>query len=320
MTSNSDPLRDMRARAEDAITEATLNRMSLRWERMDVPISEIDLELSRHNNARLAVNGLDDDTVLTYCEAMQDGAVFPAGIGYMSRKGKVVLVAGNQRVAAADLAHMPRFPIYVLTNPTRLQILELTATNNNQHGLSLRYEERLAHAAQFVAEGSTQIAATQKFNVTQSRLGSYIRQQASRNRLMGLRVTEPKDKMKLERIFAIKSDKTATAAAKVSDMMSTAEFDEMVTGINKVRSEAAELQVIATTVARLEAERKVLPVITTSTRILSTYDRLWRYAKSSEKLPSPDRAAEIDIHLVPLLREQLERTVNRLNEIIEKLP
>jgi hypothetical protein len=250
---------------------------------------------------------------------MENGAIFPAGIGYQ-KKGKIILCAGNQRVAAAEVAHRASFPIYVLVNPNRLQILDLTATNNNQHGLSLHYEERLAHAAEFVAEGSTRAAAAAKFNVLESRLGSYIRQKASRNRLMDLHVPEPKDKMKLERIGAIKSDKTAIAAARVADMMSTAEFDQMVTGINRCRSEAAELQYIANTVARLETERKVLPVITTSTRVLDTYDRIWRYVKSSEKLPGNDKVAEIDIHLVPILRDQIERTIQRLNEIIENLP
>jgi len=320
MTS-SDPLRDMRARAEDAITEATLNRMGIRWERLDVPLSEIDFEASRHNNARLTADGLgDEDTILVYSEAMEMGAIFPAAIGYRNKKSKIVLTAGNLRTTAADMAHLTSFPIYVMDNPTRLQILDLTATNNTQHGLPLDYNERLAHAAQYVAEGSTQTAACQKFNVKGSRLGSYIRQQASRNRLIALRIGEPKDKMKLDRMYAIKSDVVLAAAAKVANSMSTDEFDELVTAINRARSEAAQLQVIAATVARQSDERKVLPVITTSTRVMSTYDRVWKYAKSSEKLPSIDRIEEIDIHLVPHLREQLERAVSRLQEILDHLP
>src|SRR4051812_39000956 len=83
------------------------DKYAVSWEYLEnVGANQFDIETSLKNQARF--EPLHEETVEEYAEAMGRGDLFPAVVAIRRRKnGKLVIIDGNHRLAAAQRADVP---------------------------------------------------------------------------------------------------------------------------------------------------------------------------------------------------------------------
>jgi hypothetical protein len=82
-------------------TEAILKAYGLTWRIDEIPLNQIDDELSSNNHARR--QRLDDSVVTDYLAAMEQGEDFPCGVAVKQPgTGKYLVLGGNHTRKAAE--------------------------------------------------------------------------------------------------------------------------------------------------------------------------------------------------------------------------
>jgi len=119
---------------QDPRIERWLTNEAVSWEYVPaVAIAEIDIEASKRNQARVNAP-IVDDLVERYTLALIDGNEFPAVIGYRNDAGRVVLLDGNQRCAAAIDAERSMLDVYVCSGLDDMQRTALCWSANGLNG------------------------------------------------------------------------------------------------------------------------------------------------------------------------------------------
>lgn len=145
----------MTARRPDL--EARLKKLpKVTWSFTDLDVDSIDLPSSSTLQYRLT--DIDEPTVDRYAADMTRGDVFPA-VAVRDVRGKLSLIGGNHRRAAAVKAGIPTLPAYVITC-TAAQARQLAYEDNRTHGLPLKPSERATLSARLVLiDGMSQTEA-----------------------------------------------------------------------------------------------------------------------------------------------------------------
>lgn len=103
-----------------------------------VQLSSLKIAESLSNNARFKAS-TDNDSVIQYSYAMSHGVSFPAIV--IDQAG--MILAGNNRVAAAMMAGLKTIGAYVVTNGDQKMRDLFVRTDNTRHGLALSEEEKI---------------------------------------------------------------------------------------------------------------------------------------------------------------------------------
>jgi hypothetical protein len=218
----------------------------------NVPISQVNVQASLNNQARIEQGVLDANTVETYTEAMKRGDAFPALVGY-KKSGKYILIDGNHRIAGGQGSGTTDFDMYEVSASTEPELIDLlTYEANAKHGLPNSPEDRLRHAVALAATGTSLKAAAARLNLPLSQVSSaWARYQADQRAtevgIVKSRWNELTPNARA-RIGNCKYDSVMEGVAELAyrAQMPYTEIDDVVTMTNKARTEKSALSALAT--------------------------------------------------------------------------
>lgn len=233
----------------DPDLEGRLTKRGVTWTLVvDVPTSTFDLDKSLRNQSRLGE--LDEPTVSRYVHVLEAGDSLPALVAWEDkRSGKYVIVSGNHRLEAFIRVGLP-VAVYVIEAPSQT-ILELTFTENLQHGLPPTEAERYRQALQLVENKMAASTAARLLMVSPRKLDN------ARAALEGKRKAaewgiKPTDWDRLhagvqEKLLTTKTDEGFAALTKLAldAGLSADEVKETLTSVNATKSADAQTRLIA---------------------------------------------------------------------------
>lgn len=131
--------------ARDPRAESGMKRLGIEYDIQDVPLYAINIEMSMERQARIGKK-INDDWVLEYAQAMQDGAEFPMPILQLMKKENFHIWSGNHRINAAQVVGVDRVSAYVVkVTDLRMQDI-LPRVVNTWEGRRESREAVLEHA------------------------------------------------------------------------------------------------------------------------------------------------------------------------------
>jgi len=129
----------------DTKTEAWLDSFEVQWDGpVDIAIGDFNMKDSRRNQAR--ATALVPEAVDTYTIAMNNGAIFPAGVVYPTPNGFVFLDGVNRHAAAVkhEATHMK---CYVIAATTASElVVAMTTSANTRNGANVDKGWRIIQA------------------------------------------------------------------------------------------------------------------------------------------------------------------------------
>lgn len=303
-------------------TEKWLQSHGMDFSLREVHITDIDREASHRNQARVGAP-VNDDTVLLYATAMEKGDDFPAAVGYRRKDGKAVVIDGNHRIAAADLRGMSSYPMYVIENPSDVQIRMLTYEANTKHGLPTGLDERVQQAMHLVHLGSKPEEAARMLGVPKNRLEGALRVTKADQRAADLQINKrwvnlPKsirirlDSIQNDNVFHALSELTLTTGIK------TQEMDKIIPRVRSKRTEKDQMAVVAEEFSRRKEEVRV-----TAHNRFGLPPRIQSVVAASRTIVRVDvdtfTSADIGADLKARIRVQLLEASRRLEELADSL-
>jgi hypothetical protein len=214
----------------------------------DVDITQVDVELSLRNQARIDPP-LHTDTVASYAEAARDGADFPAIIGYYDDNGKFVVIDGNHRVNAFLKAGIKTIDVYVVEAAQDV-IQALTYMANATHGRPPTEEERLHHAIHLRDLGYGNKEAARALGLTEGKVSQawQLEGQMRRARRLGVqKAVQALNKDIRVKVNPIQSDnvfKTLVTFLATSKGLTRIEIADLVNSVRASTTEKDQLQAI----------------------------------------------------------------------------
>lgn len=134
----------------DSVYEAWLEKRGVKFDYVAaIRLDDIIIDPETIFNIRLTTS-LDDETVLRYGCAIEEGHQFPAILVFAPADGGWGLINGLHRTEALKLAGLEFHDAYVLVEPTDEEIDILRRTCNVPNSTPLTPEASLAHAAHLV--------------------------------------------------------------------------------------------------------------------------------------------------------------------------
>jgi len=232
------------------------------WEyRARVPLSEIDKRASLTNQARM--EAIDEDHLIVIAEALAQRKPIPPCVFYKRPRIRgLKTIDGNHRVGAADLNGLTHIAAYIITQElTETQEHLLIATANGGHGKPNSLSERVTLGIWLVENrNSTQKDAASLVGIPAKMLSDRIALLAAERRLVDLVGAGKLNRIALNsrrRLHAIRSDVVAKEAADlVSDTrMKTVDVNQLVTIVNKGRSEVDQLAILEDMRRKIQQEK-----------------------------------------------------------------
>lgn len=168
---------------KDPKVEHLLRSLGIKYETATVKIAEIDRQLSADKQVRLGKK-INDDWVLQYAQAGQDGAVFPMPVLNKLKRGWFIW-SGNHRTAAAELNGDETLDAYAVeVHDQRLaDILPRVVNAIEAQGVMGR-DERLVNARYFVEHHSMAVEdAAKVMQLKYEHLLVYLRAQQTADRI-----------------------------------------------------------------------------------------------------------------------------------------
>jgi len=157
--------------ATDPVTEM-LARYGFTYSLVSLDLSKVNRQESERNQARIS-KPIDDDQVVLYAEAMKAGDKFPPIVVY-ALKNDFIVMDGNHRVAAADIADLTELPAYIVEDPSPAQVETFTYEANTKHGLPTLLQDRLRQSIYLVDKGVTATAAASALGVPLSAVNNAL--------------------------------------------------------------------------------------------------------------------------------------------------
>ena len=215
----------------------------------DLALQAIDVKESRANQARLT-EVIDDDTVLVYAEAVNQGEQMPPIVVFRKPRHKTfTIIDGNHRHQAHLLADKDHVSAYVLENPTDAQVSALTYEANTKHGKPTTLAERIIQGQWLVAEGASVAEASRMLKVPAAKLQHELGKAKSMERLAKVAPEHRQsvDSSTVKRLHNLRSDTVFKAAVGLAAQapMDQTDISEMVTHVNKASTEADQLNIVA---------------------------------------------------------------------------
>lgn len=230
--------------------ERLLNEYHVQWE-FDpaLPLAEIDQKRSFANQARVD-QPIQADLVETYVVAKKAGDIFPAIVVHKDGKN-YVNVDGNHRYAADTKLGVNTTPAYKVSAKAET-IRVLMTLLNVIHGRALSEKEKLWHAFFLIDSGTPHDRAAEILHLPLTRLRSaWALEQANRRaRQVGINRKAWGD---LPQNTRIRLSQASTDVAfkeafelSVKGEMKGQEINDMITEVNKHRSEAQQMEYLKT--------------------------------------------------------------------------
>ena len=240
----------------DEKVEAWLDSHHVYWEYMpSISLGQISKEASLANRSRI-VQGLSEEVVERYTEAMKKGDKFPPVI--VRRSGRhtpedsgvmrYVNIGGNHRLVAAERAGLPALAGYVVDcEPDLIPLLMFE--DNAKHGYPPSEEERIAQAFQLIEGlGYTQSEAARVVGLPVGKVGRYVQVRIADQRAarLGMRDFDSLQHSMRWRLGQIKSDPVFVVASDLVYRFSPSmdEIFRMVTKLNEARSEEFAMTIL----------------------------------------------------------------------------
>lgn len=303
--------------------ENWLDGHGLPYAHKTLKLENIDKNASLRNQARVGAP-LNDDQVLMYAAAMENGDQFPPLVVYQQTEAKkYIVIDGNHRMAAHELVGHESVDTYVVEKPSSAQVVTLTFEANTKHGLPTSMDERLRQAVLLVERGATQKSAAQRLGVPERRVQDavYVRRGDRRAETMGLSRRWYDLSQSTRRLLAgLHNDNTFKEAATLAmDVkMSSPEAQRFVKDLNDTRTEQAALALIG----KRAEERKEEIKVTAGGRLGLT-PRLAQYNAAVRKVThiqvSDIKKIDMGQDLKARLRLNTIQAMNRMSEILEVL-
>ena len=151
----------------------------------DMPLSAFDFEESQRNQARN--KAIDPDLKDRYVIAWKNGETFPPVIAH-NLNGKLIIVDGNHRLAAAEEAGVTEIDTYIIHRASDNNIISLTYEANVRHGQATAEPERVRHAVRMVRRGAKPSVAARNMNVSVSKVTNLVREMEAEDRISELNI------------------------------------------------------------------------------------------------------------------------------------
>lgn len=245
----SQPVAQFPNRAEaSASMEAWLTERRIPWEFVpELALTSIDKAASLANQARL--EPVVEDVVERYAADMERGDRFPPIVVFRrGRVGRVVIIGGNHRAAAAQRAGLASLAAYVVDVAGEM-VLRLTYEDNRRHGLPPSEEERVFQAVHLVDCGATVVEAAQCVGLSVGKVqrGIGTAKADRRAKDLGIKEWAKLAKSVRWRLSALRSDPVFESASRLAavTVMGTNEAYDLVQKVQGTRSDADALAVIA---------------------------------------------------------------------------
>jgi len=239
--------------------ERWLNSRFVTYELRKIPLSSIDIQASRHNQARH--EAITEARVQRFIRASRgDAAVFPALVVYETPSGRYVLIDGNNRQETFSRLGVEECLVYVVRAHADV-LATLTAEANERNGDRPTRDESLQSGKRLVEQHHyTLKEAAQHVGLSHSDLGRYVRveQAASRAYAAGIRGFHNLAESTKQRLSAIDADPAFRAATQLTirAKLSIAEVSEMVTNINAARDDQMKLAAVAAVAERVRRDNE----------------------------------------------------------------
>lgn len=323
MATNTD---DLQGSLPGDLDRAALERLGIRYEfQPALPLSELDTDASRAvwNQARLG-DPVDADHVEELVAELERDVELPPIIFYRDDSGKAAVLSGNHRREAYARNERDEIAAYEATGLAGLRkedprVLSLIYEANHGHGLPVSIDHRVHQALALIEHGYNVRAAASAVGIPESRVRDHYDAARATQRLevdLGVDTTEIPISAQ-RRIVNVRNDVVAKAIAEVVPLMEkkTQEVNELVKAVNAERTQEAQLAAVTDYAETLRAR--------TPTR--SRRGRPPRGDGSGAELRKLDAALgtilrfEVESLRSGLTREERDRLVERVNEVLEKL-
>lgn len=214
----------------------------------DVKVASIDVEKSLHNQARIDPP-LYKETVTQYAEALDDGAEFPALIGYYTSDDKIVLIDGNHRLGAHIKHGTKTVDVYIVDAAADV-VQALTYEANATHGRPPTEEERVRHAIHLKDLGYTNKDAARVVSLSEHKVSTEWTHETMRRRARKLGLTKPFEaipKSYWSKINAIQNDdvfKVVVSFIAASKSLTRIEITNLISQVREQTTESTQLKVL----------------------------------------------------------------------------
>lgn len=169
-----------------AVEQQILDSRNIDWEFGMIPLSKIDLERSLMWNARDELGGLNEHWVETYALFYTNKEELPPIICMNSGNGKLLVLSGHHRVAAAGRAGFNALPGYTtptLSEPDRLYVI---TEANRTVGYGLSEAQRLESGLRHIRQGVSIAEAARRAGIDQQKLHRKVAQMQADDRIQRL--------------------------------------------------------------------------------------------------------------------------------------
>lgn len=220
-----------------------------------IPMSVIDEKRSRTNQARR--DPIVTESVDRFAAAMRAGKVFPPIVTYPSG-GKLVIIDGNNRQAAARKAGLDTVFGVIIADDTPSELIQLlTVEANGHHGVTPELSWRLQQAFYLVSLGFTDQVAAEAAAVTIGQLRNHraVAEADQRARAMRIGGFGALSLNARQALGVLKDEAVFFQAAKVSvdTAMTVDEIRDLVREVKARTSEGARIEFIG----RIAKERGI---------------------------------------------------------------
>jgi ParB-like chromosome segregation protein Spo0J len=229
----------------DEALEAFLGRYGIPW-RLEV-LNVADIRLCQ---GRLSVRDVDDDTVIRYAMAMEEGQELPPIC--VVAAGKAYNIAqGAHRFAAAQTLGIKELPCIVAEPRADQELWAIVAFANQLNGLPLSKNEAVQIALETMRRFPelTQTSVAAQLGLKQKTLSSAMNAERARKCLMnsGVRMASALPQNTLVRLHALrKSEPVMIEAAKavVAEKMTDAKAKEFLSAVNREKNDSDRMRAI----------------------------------------------------------------------------
>lgn len=224
-----------------------------------IPMHMIDEKRSRHNQARR--DAIVTDSVDRFATSMRAGAVFPPIVCYPVQ-GKLVIIDGNNRQAAARKANHDTIFGIIIAEDTPSELIQLmTVKANAHHGVTPDLSWRLKQAFHLVSMGASDERAADAASVSAAQLRSARAVQTADHRARALKINGFPDLAAASRqaLGVVKDEAVFYQAGKVAvdTGMTTDEVRDMLRTVKSLPSEGERIAHIGTIAQSRTVQRAV---------------------------------------------------------------
>ncbi len=238
--------------------EAWLQRHGVRYAPpVPIPMELIDERRSRSNQARR--DPIVPDSVDRFAAAMKTGAAFPPIVVY-AVGGRLTIVDGNNRQAAAKKAGLPTVLGIVIDESTPSELIQLlTVEANTRHGVTPDANWRVQQAFHLCSLGLSDQAACDAANVSLATMRAARAVRDADQRAYAMRINGFTDLPAGSRgaLNVLRDDPVFYQAAKaaVGTGMTIDEVRDMIREVKKLGSEGARIEYIGNLVKARATEQ-----------------------------------------------------------------